>query len=312
MASRQVEEYLEAIGRLEEHGTPVTTSAVAEACGVTAPTATEMLTRLAERGYITRTPRREAKLTDAGRAIASTVLRRHRLWERFLSDVLGLRWDSVHEQACALEHDTSPELEQWLADAVASDPTCPHGHAIPGLAPAAQPGVTMALSALQPGEAARVISVSPEETELLRRLGALGILPDAVVRRPDAASSEDDLALIVGDQLVHLDQASAESVAVQPISPDEDQPLPIAGAQVVPLSALATNEAGAIQGYRGGRGIMGRCLALGFTPGARIEMLHNTGQGPIIVLVRDTRVALGRGEAGRIMVRRGDSDGANG
>ena len=67
MASRQVEEYLEAIARLEEQGQPVTTSALAEACGVAAPTATEMLSRLAEQGLVTRTPRQSATLTAAGR-----------------------------------------------------------------------------------------------------------------------------------------------------------------------------------------------------------------------------------------------------
>jgi DtxR family Mn-dependent transcriptional regulator len=304
MASRQVEEYLEAIARLEERGQPVTTSALAEACGVAAPTATEMLSRLAEKGLVTRTPRQSATLTAAGREMASSVLRCHRLWERFLHDVLGLQWDSVHDQACELEHDTSPDLERWLAQTVESSSTCPHGHAIPGLG-AADEAAALPLTALEVGQAARVCSIAREDSALLRRLGALGIRPGARVRTEET-EADGTLVLTVEDVRVRAARDLAEQVLVAPVSA-EDARAEEQG--TVALSAMRQDEVATVEGFQGGRGIMGRCLALGFTPGAQIQMVRNTGQGPVIVLVRDTRVALGRGEAHRIRVRRGGQHG---
>ncbi len=307
MPSPQAEEYLEAIARLEERGQPVTTSALAKECQVSAPTATEMLRRLTDLGLITREPRREAILTDEGRKIASTVLRRHRLWERFLHDVLGLRWDALHEQACELEHATSPELEQWLAETVSASPTCPHGHAIPGVAAVTETGALAPLSTLQAGQTARVHSITREESKLLQQLDSLGLRPGAIVRRSGSVRSDGDLSLTIGGKSAHIAQQIADRVLVRLISDNEVATRVV---ENIPLSALAPNQVGTIQGYSGGRGIMGRCLALGFTPGAEVKMIRNGGQGPIIVLVRDTRVALGRGQASRIWVCRGELDGA--
>jgi Fe2+ transport system protein FeoA len=73
---------------------------------------------------------------------------------------------------------------------------------------------------------------------------------------------------------------------------------------VVPLNHLRSGEGGIVQSLTGGRGLLGRMAALGFTPGVRLTMMQNFGHGPIIVRVRDTRVALGRGEAGKVLVRR--------
>src|SRR5512139_2677058 len=98
MISPQMEEYLEAIGKLEERGQAVTTSALARECKVAPPTVTEMLGHLAEHGLISYAPRKGISLTESGRVSSATVIRRHRLWERFLHDVLGLKWDSVHDQ----------------------------------------------------------------------------------------------------------------------------------------------------------------------------------------------------------------------
>ena len=85
-------------------------------------------------------------------------------------------------------------------------------------------------------------------------------------------------------------------------------PPPPSGNANVPLSALRAGEQGVVVELSGGRGLLGRMASLGFTPGAEVNVVQNFGHGPLIALVRDTRVALGRGEAGKIRVRRIDRD----
>lgn len=297
MISQQMEEYLEAIGKLEERGEPVTTSALARECKVAPPTVTEMLHHLAEHGLIGYQPRKEISLTEAGRDLSNTVIRRHRLWERFLHDVLGLKWDRVHDEACQLEHATSPDLERRLARALGDADTCPHGHAIPSGERGAPAVATLPLSEVEPGTAVRVVSVS-EESALLRRLAALRLTPGAVVRVEAAPAGEGTVVLTAAGEREVLQRDEAARVAVAPLSGEEALEAP----GVLPLGELEAGAEARVHGFRAGRGLVGRCLALGFTPGVTVRMLQNAGQGPVIVLVRDTRVALGRGEAEKIIV----------
>ncbi len=306
MISQQMEEYLEAIGKLEERGEAVTTSALARACQVAPPTVTEMLRHLREHGLIDYRPRKEIALTEAGRRLSQSVIRRHRLWERFLHDVLGLRWDRVHDEACQLEHATSPDLERELERAVGSAGTCPHGHTIPTGEQGAPGAATLPLSQVAPGTAVRVVSVG-EESALLRRLAALHLKPGMVVRVEDRGEV-GTVALRVAGVREELRADEAAQVAVAPLSGAEGQE----GPEVLPLANLPAGAVARVHGFRAGRGLVGRCLALGFTPGAAVRMLQNSGQGPVIVLVRDTRVALGRGEAEKIAVLAPiDADGDN-
>jgi DtxR family Mn-dependent transcriptional regulator len=299
MLSQQVEEYLEAVGKLEERGEAVTTSSLARERGVSLPSATEMLQRLADQGLVTYEQRKRATLTPAGRCVASTVVRRHRLWERFLHDILGLQWDQVHDEACKLEHATSPDVESRLAEVLGGVDTCPHGHAIP------EPDTDLAreeirsLALLEVGQFARVVSVRREDADTLRRLAAAGIRPGAVLQIADRA--DDTLSIAIAGGRQSLDWPLAQLVIATPI---ESEAAGVHAGTAVALPDLANADRAIVHDVRGGQSFVGRCLALGFTPGAPIRMIQNFGSGPLIVLVRDTRVALGRGEAQRIHVIR--------
>ncbi|MCE5259834.1 MAG: FeoA domain-containing protein [Chloroflexi bacterium] len=300
MITPQMEEYLESLGKLQERGESLTPTALARELHVAAPTVTEMLHRLTEQGYITYEQRQPIELTAAGVAAASTVIRRHRLWERFLQDVLGLRWDQVHEQACQLEHVTSPELEQRLARAAGEPDSCPHGHAIPAGDNVVSETSAIPLSSLAADQAARVISVS-EEPDLLRRLNAVGIVPGAELHIEQAAP-DGRLTLRIAGALRELAGADAARVQVVSLAHSNDALPGSKPDAVVSLADLATGEEGIVHGFQAGRGLVARCLALGFTPGTPVRMLQNLRGGPVIALVRETRVALGRGEAQRILV----------
>src|ERR687892_1552743 len=124
------EEYLQTIFWLQEAGLPMTGANVARAMQLSAPTVHEMIGRLERDGYITRGADKALAFTENGREHAEGVVRRHRLIERFLTDVLGIPWHEVHEEAERLEHAMSPVLEARMLAAIGDAKTCPHGHPI--------------------------------------------------------------------------------------------------------------------------------------------------------------------------------------
>src|SRR5687768_4347636 len=124
------EEYLQIIYWLEEAGLPITGANIAKAMQLSAPTVHEMVGRLGDDGYVTRADDKSIAFTEDGRRHAEQIVRRHRLIERFLTDVLGIPWDEVHEEAERLEHAMSPVLEARMLAAIGDATTCPHGHPI--------------------------------------------------------------------------------------------------------------------------------------------------------------------------------------
>ena len=172
-----VQDYLKAIYTLESAGERVTTSALAQRMGVSAPSATAMTKRLDELGLVERVPHRGVALTDAGRLGALEVLRHHRLLERYLVDRLGLALDEVHAEAELLEHALSEELEAKI-DAELGFPTHdPHGDPIPDRELRVVPAAHRTLLDLEPGMHASVSRVPDGDSDLLRYLGELGLVP---------------------------------------------------------------------------------------------------------------------------------------
>src|ERR687888_70639 len=127
---------------LEEAGLPITGANIARAMQLSAPTVHEMIGRLERDGYVERRTDKSLAFTADGRQHAQAIVRRHRLIERFLTDVLGVPWDDVHEEAERLEHAMSPVLEERMLAAIGDAQTCPPGHPIdPGKR---RPGVPLA------------------------------------------------------------------------------------------------------------------------------------------------------------------------
>jgi DtxR family Mn-dependent transcriptional regulator len=176
-----VQDYLKAIYVLETAGERVTTSALARRMSVSAPSATAMTKRLDELGLVERLPYRGVALTEAGRRGALEVLRHHRLLERYLVDRLGLSLDEVHAEAELLEHALSEELEAKI-DAELGFPTHdPHGDPIPDRELRLVHRDTRTLLDLEPGSRGSISRVPDGDSELLRYLGELGLVPDANV-----------------------------------------------------------------------------------------------------------------------------------
>jgi DtxR family Mn-dependent transcriptional regulator len=208
-----VEEYLETIFALEEEGIPVIQARLAERLGKAAPSVSEMLDRLETDGLITRSARQIA-MTDKGAVLARGVVRKHRLAERLLVDVIGLDWDKAHVEAGRWEHVISDDVEERLVELLGDPATCPHGNPIPGAH--TRPAEQKSLDDAVPGERIRLerITESVEhEAASLSYLGDHGLTPGATAviqaRAPDGT-----LTLAVGEDTIALGPAMTQRMFV--------------------------------------------------------------------------------------------------
>jgi DtxR family Mn-dependent transcriptional regulator len=159
-----VEEYLETVHALQEEGVPVIGARIAERLGHSAPSVSEMLDRLVAEGYAHRAGR-VVELTPKGAELANKVVRKHRLAERLLVDVIGLEWHKVHKEAGRWEHVISDDVEARLVVLLGDPATCPHGNPIPGSATTASADAQMPLAEATPGSTVRLERIS-EQVEL--------------------------------------------------------------------------------------------------------------------------------------------------
>jgi DtxR family transcriptional regulator, Mn-dependent transcriptional regulator len=182
-AAEGVENYAKAIYQLQGgESDAVGTGAIAERLGVTPASASAMVRRLADEGLVELTPYRGARLTAAGEQLALEVIRHHRLLELFLSEVLGMSWDRVHDEAEVLEHHISEELEELIATKLGEPARDPHGDPIPSRELDLASDDSVPLAQLDPGEAGTFVRVSDRDSEMLRYLDELGIHPGAQLR----------------------------------------------------------------------------------------------------------------------------------
>lgn len=208
-----VEEYLEAIFSLEEEGIPVIQARLAERLDKAAPSVSEMLDRLEADGFISRTLR-QITLTRTGSTLAAGVVRKHRLAERLLVDIIGLSWDKAHLEAGRWEHVISDEVEARLVILLGNPTTCPHGNPIPGVEPVGPEQRPLADSL--PGDHVRLerITESVEhDTAALSYLGAHGLTPGTTATI-SAKAPDGTLTLLVGESTVALGLAMTQQLFV--------------------------------------------------------------------------------------------------
>ncbi len=174
------ENYLGAIYRLRNDAeTPVPLSDLQAYFGFSRVSIHEMIRKLANKGLVTYHPYHGAMLTPEGESIAVALLRRHRLWERFLTDQLDVSWDDAHEIACRLEHAVANEITERLADLLDDADACPHGGP---LRPGEQLEPGRPLRTREPGSTCRVVRIAPESPDLLHYLRAHQINPSSRLR----------------------------------------------------------------------------------------------------------------------------------
>ena len=176
-SSEAVENYAKAIYSLQHRagGEPVATNDLADRLEVTAASASGMIKKLADLGLVAHVPYRGVQLTEEGERLALEVLRHHRLLELYLATQLDVPWDRVHEEAEALEHVLSEDLEARIAAKLGNPTHDPHGDPIPSAELKIDESTTRSLSDLAPGDRGRFVRVSDSDPEMLRDLARRGI-----------------------------------------------------------------------------------------------------------------------------------------
>ena len=213
------EEYLEAILEIEEEGTIPIRARLVERLGLSAPAVSETVTRLVDHGYAELMDDRSLRLTKKGRDLATSVVRRHRLAERLLVDVIGLEWEKVHREADRWEHAISADVEQKLVELLGDPATCPHGNPIPGTK---RQQATKARKTL--------IDSKPGLVEVVRISEKIELDDDALRLLADAQLIPGQRAVVVG--------IGPNGVTVKTDSGEHEVPAPIATLMWVTAEAV--------------------------------------------------------------------------
>jgi DtxR family Mn-dependent transcriptional regulator len=206
------EEYLEAILEIEEEGIVPIRARLVERLGLSAPAVSETVNRLVDHGYTELLDDRSLRLTPKGREVATSIVRRHRLAERLLVDIIGLEWEKVHREADRWEHAISADVEEKLVALLGDPATCPHGNPIPGSHHSVSGPVATPLTQSSPGDV--VVQRISEKVE---------IDDDALQFLATAKLTPGSKAIVVG----------ADSDGVRVESDAGDQTVPRAVAQLM-------------------------------------------------------------------------------
>lgn len=216
--SEVVSRYLEAIYYMWAEKEPLRSSRLADWLGVSRPTITVGLRRMTRDGLVRMNGRKEIELTARGKKAAESIVRRHRIMERWLTDALGLDWVTADAEAARLEHAVSDVVEQRLYEAIGRPATCPHGNPIPGHSHASPKEVR--LSSLRTGARARITRVSEvaerEAPLLLAYLHQRNLTPGRQVSVMDADEVGKTLRVRVADREVTLSHETASKVWAVP------------------------------------------------------------------------------------------------
>src|SRR5436309_4269595 len=209
------QEYLGMLFWLFGAGLPMTGANLARAMQLSAPTVHEMLGRLERDGYIARNAERMIEFTEAGRRHAEQIVSRHRMIERFLTDVVGVPWDDVHEEAEQLEHAMTPRFEAYVRASVGDAKTCPHGHPIR----VGERIHGVPLADCEPGAKVKVLRLENEAEDLLHYLKEAGVEPGL---QGEVAANDGELVTVKtesGDAAITVSVAETVSVLADPFPP---------------------------------------------------------------------------------------------
>jgi DtxR family Mn-dependent transcriptional regulator len=209
------EEYLECIYRLQEKSGAARTSDIVKMLGVVPGTVTNTVERLEKDGFLTHSPYKGVKLTEKGRKIALQVIRRHRLSERLLVDILHIKWEEVHDAACKLEHGITSEIIKPLEKALKHPKTCPHGNPIPTACGGIIEEKSMPLTELAKGKKGMIIKITEEQVDLLQYLSKLGLVPGVLVTILDKAPFGGPITVKVGSTRHALSRQTASIIQVK-------------------------------------------------------------------------------------------------
>jgi DtxR family Mn-dependent transcriptional regulator len=213
--SPKIEDYLKSVYLLQARHPQVSTTALAERLGVSAPSVSAMVRKLAHHGLLEHQPYKGVRLTARGEAVALKIIRAHRLWELYLVEELGFAWDQAHVEAEQLEHAVSQQLTDRLDQVLDHPTTDPHGHPIPNRNGQMPTSAGLPVTQLRPDETATVLQIRDDTPELLRYLGNLGVYPGERITVLEVAPFNGPIHIQVSQATRVLGREVAEHVMVR-------------------------------------------------------------------------------------------------
>jgi len=215
------EEYLEIIYRFQEKSGVATTSDLVKSLKVAPGTITNTISRLEKESFVIHEPYRGVRLTEKGRRIALRTIRKHRLSERLLTDLLNVEWEKVHEAACKLEHSISDEIAKKIEKALGHPKTCPHGNPIPTECGGIIEEKGKPLGDLNPGEKGVIIKIIDERRELLEYLNSLEVRPERIVEVIEKAPLGGPIIVRIEGKDHALSRETASLIEIKPVRQEE-------------------------------------------------------------------------------------------
>lgn len=200
--SQTIEDYLQLIYTMQREGEEVIAARLKERKGVSAPTAWATLKRMERDGLVRLGEDHHIVLTPRGKELAESIIRRHMLAERLLTDILKVEWADVHDEAHRMEHAISPRIEQQILRLLDNPTTCPHGNPIPGYQRGPQPQVRP-LRQVAVGETVVINNIAEhaeDDAELMHYLQRSGLTPGRRLHMDEVARANATLTVSLVDE----------------------------------------------------------------------------------------------------------------
>jgi DtxR family Mn-dependent transcriptional regulator len=215
MPSERIENYLKNIYKIESSGGKVSTSSLSEKLQISAASVSEMVKKLAVEGSLTHTPYKGVSLTEAGKRAALKILRKHRLWEMFLVEVLHFGWDEIHEEAEKFEHIMSDKMEEKIDEVLGFPDVDPHGDPIPTRNGIVKRVRWSALANVEEGSTVRVVRVNDANPELLQYASSVGLSLNKKITVKQRMKFDNSLIIRIGSKELTISATLAKNIFVK-------------------------------------------------------------------------------------------------
>lgn len=215
MASEQIENYLKNIYKLSSNEGKVTTSSLSEKLQISPASVSEMIKKLAEEGTLTHTPYKGVELTSEGKLLALRIIRKHRLWEMFLVQVLHFGWDEIDDEAERFEHIMSDKMEEKIDHVLGHPSIDPHGDPIPSKDGVITCSMSYPMIEAREGATVRVLRVSDSNSEMLQYVSSIGISLNKEIAVRQKMNFDNSLLVRIGDKEVNISSTIASNIFVE-------------------------------------------------------------------------------------------------
>jgi DtxR family transcriptional regulator, Mn-dependent transcriptional regulator len=215
MPSEQIENYLKNIYKIQSVEGKVSTSSLSEKLQISPASVSEMVKKLADGGSLTHTPYKGVELTESGKRTALKIVRKHRLWEMFLVEVLHFGWDEIDEEAEKFEHIMSDKMEDKIDEVLGFPSVDPHGDPIPTKSGTVKTARSFALAEVEEGSNVRVVRVNDDNAELLQYASSIGLSLNKKFTVKQRMKFDNSLIIKIGSKDLTISATLAENIFVE-------------------------------------------------------------------------------------------------